>query len=361
MYKNASGAGMKPMKLALVAALLVAGCGGNPFTIDRDEDGDGPDGTDGTTNAQPNRGITRVEERVADGGENNGNGYAEGFIYDAVNDTFEVDGLAFDGANVYTRDNQVASLGPYEVYESANTFEDSETGVVINQFLHRAIQGQSTNVDANGVPNTRFAIVRTGAYVPYGFGGFLYERNGRVSIPSAGQAGFSGEYAGLRDYSGAGGLDYVTGDVNVAIDFEDFNDSDGLIGDGVRGEVFNRRVFALNGQDITAQIIDGINANVASPAGQLDRNGPLPELIFQVGPGVMSEAGEIAGQLNSNVLTEDGFEAFEVGNYYAILADSPTLPAGELVGIVVVTVADPRFATNGPTVRETGGFIAYRP
>ncbi|MGL4320753.1 MAG: hypothetical protein ACRCS3_07810 [Paracoccaceae bacterium] len=351
---------MKPMKLALMAALFVAGCDGNPFGIDRDVDGGGPPGVDGTPDARPNRAVTRVEERV-EGGENNGNGYAEGFIYDAENDTFEVDGLAFDGANVYTRDNNVASLGPYEVYESANTFEDSETGVVINQFLHRAIQGQSTNVGASGVPNTRFAIVRTGAYVPYGFGGFLYERNGRVSIPSAGQAGYSGEYAGLRDFSGAGGLEYVTGDVNVAIDFEDFNDSDGLIGDGVRGEVFNRRVFALNGRDITSEIIRAINENVAAPGAQLDPDGPLPALIFQVGPGVMSEAGEIAGQLNSNVVTESGIEVFETGNYYAILADSPTLPAGELVGIVVVTADDPRFQNAGVTVRETGGFIAYRP
>jgi hypothetical protein len=346
---------MKPMKLALVAALLVAGCGGNPFGIDRDDDGGGPDGVDGTPNASPNRGVTRVEERVDAAGENYGNGFAEDFIYDAANDTFEVDGLAFDGANVYTRDNQVASLGPYEVYESANTFEDSDTGVVINQFLHRAIQGQSDT------GSTRFAIVRTGSYVPYGFGGFLYERNGRVSIPTSGQAGFSGEYAGLRDFSGLGGLEYVTGEVDIAIDFEDFNDSDGLVGDGVRGEVFNRRVLSLNGTDVTATIIDAINANVVGGGPQLDRNGPLPVLRFSLAPGLISPAGEIAGELGSTVLTESGLEEFETGNYYAIISDSPTLPAGELVGIVVVTAEDPRFQDGGVTVRETGGFIAYRP
>jgi hypothetical protein len=343
---------MKPMKLALVAALLVAGCGGNPFTIDRDEDGGGPDGVDGTPNATARGNITRVEERVTTG-ENRGNGYAEDFIYDATADTFEVDGLAFDGANVYTRDNAVPSLGPFEVYEGSNTFADSETGVVIDQFLHRAVQGRSTT------GGTRFAIVRTGAYVPYGFGGFLYERNGRVTIPAAGQAAYSGDYAGLRDFDGRGGLEYVTGEMQVAIDFEDFNDSEGLIGDGVAGVVTNRRIYDLNGVDLTPGMIAAINTELGDPANPLPLGGPLPTLIFSVGPGTISQAGEISGSLNSNVLTEEGLEPFEVGSYYAILSDSPTLPAGELVGVVVVSTEDPRSA--GVTVRETGGFILYRP
>jgi hypothetical protein len=345
---------MKTTILAIAAVMGLAACSGNPFLIDRDTDGNGPPGTGGTTNAVPSRAVTRVETRVTAAGQDYGNGFAEGFVYDAANDTFEIDGLAFDGANVYTRDNQVATLGPYEVYESANTFADSETGVVINQFLHRAVRGES----ADG--NTSFAIVRTGSYVPFGFGGFIYERNGRVTIPNAGQAAYSGQYAGLRDFDGRGGLEYVTGSMQVAIDFEDFNDSDGLRGDGVRGVVTNRRVFDLSGTDITATIITAINRELAGPANQLAANGPLPVLIFKVGPGVISQAGEIAGELNSNVTDANGADvAYEIGKYYAILSDSSTLNAGELVGVVVVKAEDPRYV--GVTTRETGGFILTRP
>lgn len=350
---------MKPMKLALVTVLCLMGCDGNPFIVDRDVDGSGPEGTDGTDNPAPSRAIFRVEKRVDDSSNPNlGNGYAEGFIYDAANDTFSVDNLAFDGANVYARSAVQPSLGPFQVYEATVVETDSITGAIINQFVYRGVQGRSTNVDANGVPSTRFAVVRTGSYVPYGFGGFIYERAGGFTLPASGQAGYTGQYAGLRDFNGIGGLQYVEGDIAISVDFADFNDSNGLIGDGVQGAVTNRVYRDLNGNDITANVLGQLNAEIQlqNPGGPALSN--IPILNFAVGPGLISQNGEIAGELQSNYSNGLDVRQYEVGKYYAIIADTPTIPAGELVGIIVVEGDMP--LVNGVTFRETGGFIVYR-
>ncbi|NDR56526.1 hypothetical protein [Aliiruegeria sabulilitoris] len=324
-------------KLALLMALLgmLAACGGgdgtnpvnNPGTDEDDTETELPDGTDDATASDP---ITRYEEQ-----DGSGNGYASDISYDAATDTFTVNNLGFDGANVYTRDDQVASLGPFAVYEATDTFYDSITGAPINQIAdYKAVYGVSTSGQTN------FAIVRTGGYIDYGFGGFVYARNGSVTLPTTGQAAYSGDYAGLRDFSGRGGIEYVTGDMNMSIDFEDFDD-----GDAVKGYVFNRRVYDTAGNDVTNNILDAMGNGATA----------LPTLVFDVGPGVTQENGEIAGTLGSNTFDENGVATqYEDGNYYAVLSGSN---AEEVVGVIVVDSNDPRF---GVDVRETGGFILYR-
>ncbi|MFM2390040.1 MAG: hypothetical protein RLZZ437_1595 [Pseudomonadota bacterium] len=343
------------MKLALVAAIVLAGCGGNPFTIDRDDDGDGPEGVDGTPNATARGNITRVEERS----EANGNGYAEGFVYDQAADTFSVDGLAFDGDNVYARDDVVASLGPYEVYEADATAPDSVTGALINQFVYRAVQGRSTSL-VNGQPATRFAIVRTGSYTGYGFGGFVYERSGPVTLPASGDAYFTGRYAGLRDFNGVSGLQYAEADMEATIDFDDFNDSDGLVGDGIRGRIYNRVIRDLAGNDVTSDFLTALNADIAEVNPAAANLTSLPVITFKVGPGLISRNGEVAGDADSRYFDGNEVRDLEVGKYYAIISDTSTINAGEFVGVVVVEGDVP--GTNGSaSFRETGGFILYRP
>ncbi len=325
--------------LALLLALLgmLAACGdgdgtnpvNNPGVEEEDDDEtELPDGTDDATADDP---ITRYEEQD----ESNGNGYASSISYDAETDTFTVDNLGFDGDNVYTRDDQVASLGPYAVYEATETFYDSVTGEPISQIApHKAIYGLSTSGATN------FAIVRTGGYIDYGFGGFVYSRNGSVTLPTSGQAAYSGDYAGLRDFDGRAGIEYVTGDMTMAIDFEDFND-----GNAVQGLVYNRRVYDTAGNDVTDDILTAMGTSATA----------LPTLVFDVGPGVMDDNGEIAGELRSNTYDADGVATqYEEGNYYAVLSGSN---AEEVVGVIVVTADDPRFDA---TVRETGGFILSR-
>ena len=136
-------------RLLATAALLalLSGCGdGQPFfddgtplptdptsPTDPTDPGDviGPGLPPGTVNPRPNRDIRRVEARNDAMG-----GYAERYTYNAANDTFSVDNLAFDGFNVYQRSGQADSqtvfegstvggsvgpgtLGGYAVYEAA--------------------------------------------------------------------------------------------------------------------------------------------------------------------------------------------------------------------------------------------------
>lgn len=348
---------MGQARIVLFALLLVAACDGNPFVESTDNGGGSGGGTGGgtgggddtgggidsdrvlppgTASPSPATNIFRREARNTD----NGNGFAEGIRYNAADDTFFVDGLAFDGANTYQRGTPVGQLGPFAVYEADAIYNDDRTGAPINQFGHRAVYGVSTS------GNTEFALVRTGAYTGYGFGGFVYQRTGSVTLPTSGQATFSGDYAGLRDFSNAGGLEYTRGAMTVDIDFNDFND-----GYAVKGRVENRSIFDLNGNDITATVLAALSDKTDRQQTQ------LPTLLFRVGPGVLDLNGEILGTLDSTVVDGSGRATrFEDGNYYAVISGDQ---ANEMVGVIVVTSADPRI--DGVTARETGGFILYRP
>ena len=117
------------------------------------------------------------------------------------------------------------------VYAAVDIAYDALDGDPIDQNgPYRAIIGVSDNL-VNGEPRIAFAIVRTGGYAEYGFGGFIYERNGGVTLPIARQAYFEGEYAGVRIYQNRIGLELTTGDIAVDIDFSDFNanDADALL------------------------------------------------------------------------------------------------------------------------------------
>ncbi len=352
--------------LSVAALAIVAACsGGNPFEDNAEEPSGGGEtpttgtpttGTPitgeglppGTTSPTAELGIFRSEARSEEDATN-GNGFANEIRYNAANDTFEVNNLAFDGGNVYQRGNPVGSLGPYSVYEADQQFPDSVTADPINQFTHRAIYGVSRDSNAAGVPNTRFAIVRTGAYVPYGFGGFIYQREGGVTLPETGQAQFRGKTAGLRDFDGADGLQYSTSDIEIAVDFNDFDQVTGGRGDGVKGTLSNRRVFDINGNDITSQVVGNINSeNTASLSS-------LPNAFFTVGPNVLDNNGEIVGELTSTFVNDQNVAVnYEEGKYYAIISgDTPN----EIVGILVTTNTA---EFQGVTVRDTSGFIVYR-
>lgn len=361
---------MTRFALLLVTALALSACSsGNPFD-DEDTDTGGGTGTGGgtdtggsgidsnglppgTTNPTPDNSLFRREATGNSDSEYFGNGFASGITYDAATDSFNVDGLAFDGeqpnGNRWTRSTP-GSLGPlggqaFAVYEAPLSVPDSLTGTPVPQFNHRAIFGVSTSGE------TEFAVVRTGAYAGYGFGGFVYQRNGDVVLPDSGQAIYRGSYAGLRDFNGAGGLEYTTGNMSVQIDFEGFNGNctGSLCGNAISGTISNRTIYDSAGFDITSQIVAAINEEY-----DVNRT-TLPVINFLIGPNAMTVNGEATGQVNNSVAGEE----FEAGNYYLIMSgDHTATPGGEIVGIVVVESDDPRF--ENVTARETGGFIVYR-
>ncbi|MCT2540823.1 hypothetical protein [Sedimentimonas flavescens] len=324
----------------LLAVLTLAACDG-PAVVGAGGGGTDPGdttGLPGTENPTSSASITRYEP--ADG---DGSGYAESFTYDSDTDTFSVDNLAFDGDNQYTRVTGGSfDTFPYRVYEGPATEPDGVTGTPIGQLVHRSIMGVS---DTGSV---EFAIVRAGSYVNYGFGGFVYSRNGsvKITIPSTGQAHYAGDYMALRDFKGRADLEYATGDMEVDIDFEDFNN-----GDAVKGFVYNRRIYDIDGNDITADVVTGLQDTYSNTDITV-----LPALSFVIQGGTIDSNGEMSGELSSHVMNGDGaLEQLESGKYYAVLSGSDM---EEIVGVIVVSGADPRY--DGVTVRETGGFILTR-
>ncbi len=351
--------------LALLASL--AACGdGNPFDADEDttteEDTVTEDETEedsgtginregippGTATADPDLPIFRSEPTEEDGG-NEGDGFATGLAYNGDDDTFTVDNIAFDGDGPYERGVLVSSLaensdgnGEFNVYEGATTAVDPVSGESISQFIYRAVYGvsrqriQNADGTSSDDPTTQFAIVRTGSYIGYGFGGFIYQRDNGVTLPSSLQATFSGKSAGLRDSKAGDPLQYTSADVYIDIDYDDFNDEgDAFIGDGVKGAIFNRRVFDLQGNDVTAE--------VAIEIGETS----IPSINFEVGPDVLDTNGEILTNVFS--VGSDGTTS-EEGTFYAIVAgDTPD----EVVGVFVVESRETDY-------RDTGGFILYR-
>ena len=292
----------------------------------------------GTASPSRSVGIFRREaENTA-----TGSGYVSTISYDSVADTFSVDNLGFDGANSYGRGDvtKVASLGPYAVYEGPSIEPDSVTGTPITQFLHRAIYA----VGPDG--RTEFAIVRTGSYVGYGFGGFIYQRNDNVTLQTTGQATYSGKYAALRDFKSRPGLEYATGDMRMDIDFSDFNS-----GSAVKGYINNRAVFDIDGNDITNDVLAALNGTTGTET-------QLPTLSLTVGPGVMDANGEITGTVNRFTEGTSGSstDSLDSGKYYAIISGAGA--DQQVVGVIVTEAPDYRM--TDVTVRETGGFILTR-
>lgn len=289
----------------------------------------------GTDNATVDASVLRFEERNEQGG-----GYAESTAFDAATDTFVVDNLAFDGLNTYTRATAVPTLGTYGLYQADEVVTDTLTGGQIGQIIpYVAIVAISpntvTDVDTGEIlPRTEVAVIRSGGFFDWGFGGFTYQRREGTVIPTTGQAGFSGGYAGVRIYEKQAVLDLVEGDINIRLDFDDFNANV-----GVAGEITNRRITDINGV-----VIDTL---------------PTPDVPFIVveGQNALNEDGELAGEVRNAL----GSKVYEEGIYFAIAAgDLTTLDdnGGEIAGVLVFESDDPRF--DDMRVQETGAFIATR-
>jgi hypothetical protein len=322
---------MKHFALPMVAVSLLGACN---FSLQSNNDINNVV-LNNTGTESASQSIERYEQLDGSGG-----GYAEAISYDATTDTFKVDNLPFDGNNGYARGTAVSDLGPFMVFDGDATQKDPLDNDVIDQFLHRAIYGISTSGDVE------FGIVRTGEYADYGFGGFVYLRDGGVTIPTKGQANYDGKYAGLRVFSGNTGIELTEADANLAVDFRDFN-----TGYAIKGTIYNRVAYDKDG-------------GVLTTAGDvLSGEVHLPDIKFKIAPGVMSDNGIIQGQLASYALDTDGItREFEAGNYYGVMAGAN---GDEIVGVIVVESKDPRFgdpfnSTNDVFVQETGGFIVYR-
>ncbi len=334
-------------------------------------------------------------------------GFAEEFIINDTDDTLEIDNLAFDGLNIYTRGANVpaaqggaklSDLGSIAVYHADIVTPDFLTDNPVDQsdpyvavyaesdvIIMDEIPDDATPEEIQAImdaarPRATAVAVRTGAYTGFGFGGFGYDRAGDTVIATTGQATFSGDYAGLRVNDFFPELLVTEGDISIDIDFDDFND-----GAGLKGELTNRQAYLADGtifpttnrDDIltitTAEqsILDAQRAALTgSEIYQNEINNSayegtvqLPDLplVVRGGGETIKDNGEISGEVRNRYRNPSSgdFEVYEEGFYYAIIAGDTTQDdGGEVAGILKFESPDSRFL--GVTAQETGVFIAER-
>jgi len=317
------------------------GTGGAVVGNSNDEEGEGgaiivgelPPGSDDPSVSSS---IFRFEEPADDGG-----GLVTDVEYDAANDVLNIDNIAFDGDNDYDRDGNVPSLAGYPVYSSEIATPDFLTGNAVRQTIpvYHAIFGNSLNQDEQGNIRTTFTIVRSGGFFDFGFGGFVYQRQGGVVLPvqATGQAIFTGNYAGLRIYNNAPDLEYISGDMSLAIDFEDFNANN-----GVRGRVFNRQRFDESGVYMD-DLVD-VNWTIRQGTDSVTEDGEVLSNVFT------TELDPLTGAFLTNL--EGDFTGIIAGDTLDIN------DGGEIVGVIEMEGDD--LTRDGVTIKETGGGILYR-
>ncbi|MEZ5911851.1 MAG: hypothetical protein R3D84_06135 [Paracoccaceae bacterium] len=289
-------------KFAPVAvAVALAACSGNPLN-------------NVTTTGNAGVGNT-VSGSFTDSGITTSGDAAPRVSYNSDTDTLQVNNMPFDGNGRYTRDGAVPTMNGFRVYANTNTSERRD---------YQALYGASPSGGARAV------IVRTGDYRGYGFGGFIFERDMRASLPSSGSATYSGNYAGMRTFDGSSGLTYTRGDLELEVDFLDFTNQRATM----EGFISNREEYDTAGNYL----------------------GDLPVMVLATayadGSGAF-ESDVTTHRINPTTTLE---ELDSQGKYYGVIAGPD---ADELVGIVVVQGDFPNDPT-GLTFQEAGAFFGTR-
>ncbi len=291
---------------AMVLALFCAGCGGNPFNKEEDPGADG--------------GAADTSAGAVYGKDMNSQLTMNSMVYDADSNQIVVNNLPFDGATapngqaIYTQTGSLPG-SPFNRYEN-----------VAGADSYYAVFRRS---DSGAVEAGAFA---TTSYVDFGYGGAAAKRNtAGVTLPGSGEYTFTGDYAAVRVFDAASGINapqYVTGTTRIDVDFGDFDTVGAII-----GTVANREVFDVNGTSLG--VMDdyvALSLGTGDPTtGRIDGGG--------------ASLREIAGA--GLIATGDWSGVFGGTN------------GTEIAGIVVLEGAVDDVGGTG-NMRETGVLIAVR-
>lgn len=291
---------MKRTAAICALALGVAACSGNPFDDDDDPDTN-PDESDGSVFLDQN-------DRLV----------VNNIEYDEDNDILVINNIPFDDPNnEYVRVTTEAFVNGFDAYQS-----DPEPGSAELQYF--AIFRRSDS------GNSQVAASTSAEYIGFGFGGGGAQRLGSdPSLPTSGLYTYNGEYGAVRTVLNSIGngdrVEYVTGDVELAADFGDFDD----IG-AVNGTIDNRNLYDENGT-----LLGSIAGGISLANGEID-----------------SVTGTI-GSTTAVALDANGVSTGS-GNWEGVFAG----PNGEeIAGILFI---DGTHEVTGESVREIGGLIATR-
>lgn len=235
--------------------------------------------------------------------------------YDAGSDTLRLNNIPFDDdANIYNRVAGTAFTNGFGAYESA---QDGPGELQYFAIFQRSASG-----------NSQVAAVGTDQYVDFGYGGAGAQRlsSGVPTLPTGGAFYvFTGEYAAVRTTvrtAGPNEIGFVTGDVRLTVDFDDFD-----ITGAIQGFVTNRELY-----DETGAPLGALSTDITLQDSTIDRD---------TGTVVMADAFEL----------DAGGSQVRSGSWSAVLAG----PAGtEIAGYVLVGDG----GSSDGDVQEVGGFIA---
>ncbi|MGC1494407.1 MAG: hypothetical protein WA790_01270 [Sulfitobacter sp.] len=274
------------MGLALGLGLAACGSGPAPFGTTVDDDAD--------TNAGSRYLI-----------DNNSALTLNNIAYDPGSDTLTINNIPFDDPNnAYERITTEKFSNGFDAYQSAPAAGS-------NELQYFAVFRRSDS------GNSQVAAAGTDEYIGFGFGGAGAQRLGAApNLPASGIYSYNGEYAAVRTTLANPNnvIQYVTGDVRLNADFDDF-DEVGAVG----GTITNRLLY-----DTTGAPIGTLDGFISLANATIDRtNGTINS----------STAVEVInGQQNS-------------GNWSGVFAG----PGGnEIAGILFV---------EGNGVREAGGIV----
>lgn len=241
-------------------------------------------------------------------------GEVNSLSYNAANDTLVINNLPFDGEDGVYTNTGIASVQGFGVYESGQTTEDG-------QRKYFAVFRQSASGEVSA------GAVGTGDYSGFGFGGAALARSTTaVSLPTTGEAVYTGRYGGIRILDdaagGTGDVEFVEGRVTLDVDFADF-DTTGA----VEGFVTNRVYYDVNGARI----------------------GTLPTIFLSTAS--INEDGTI-GPSTAGTVDSQGDE-LQSGTYEGLFGGAT---ADEIAGVIIIT--GPETEGADIDVQETGVFTA---
>ena len=275
---------------ALAAVFVFTACDGNPFIGTTDEGDTSP----GTVNLTAENGLLTLNN----------------VAYDADTDTLTLNNIPFDDPdNSFARITTESFSNGYDAYESAPATGTNE--VQYYAIFRRSDSGES-----------QVAAAGTTRYVDFGYGGSIAQRLGATpTLPTSGIYSYNGEYGAVRTTLGSGGtsntVNYVTGDVQLRVDFDDFDDT-GAVG----GTVTNRQVY-----DTTGNLVGSLAGFISLQDTTMD---------FATATITTANATEFDGSGATG----------NSGNWEGIFAG----PGGsEIAGILFI---------EGGTIREVGTFVA---
>lgn len=208
------------MKLALVALLCLAGCGGssNPFLVeDTDETPETVDPTDPNVSDDSKFAFDRARNLTLNS-----------VTYDETDNQLVINNLPFDGpAGVYT---QVAGTGASAVDGLTRGVYESQQTATTGVLKYYAMFVRSDYLEATAAAGRDWG--------DFGYAGANINRES-FALPASGEYVYRGIYGGTRTFSDRGGIELVTGNVVLLLDVDDLDPAGGIQG-AIVGDITDR-------------------------------------------------------------------------------------------------------------------------